>query len=73
MQTFESLIAQLTAMRQSQSGQAPATDCQRAPATHGSHRAPFSHDNTPTRSPPVRPAEPPRTMKPPGMSALFIL
>lgn len=57
VQTFESLIAQLTAMRQSQSAQAPATDSQRAP----------------TRSPPVRPAEPPRTMDPPGMSALFIL
>ena len=64
VRTFESLIAQLTAMRQSQSAQAPATDSQRAPA---------AHDNTLTRSPPVRPAEPPRTMKPPGMSALFIL
>ena len=72
VQTFESLIAQLTAMRQSQSAQAPATDSQRAPATD-SQRAPAAHDNTPTRSPPVRPAEPPRTMKPPGMSALFIL
>ena len=73
VQTFESLIAQLTAMRQSQSAQAPATDSQRAPVSHDSHRVPVSHDNTPTRSPPVRPAEPPRTMKPPGMSALFIL